>query len=72
VNVVVGVIGVVTLAVGGPDSLGEVELRIGGGTERFLAQAREAIAEGEDVLVVRVLPGRVVDVERWIAPPGTV
>ena len=65
----VGAIGIVTLGIGGGDSLGEVELRIAGGTERYLAQAREAIDEGENILVIGVLPGRVVDVERWIAPP---
>ena len=47
-------------------------MRIAGGTERYLAQAREAIDEGENILVIGVLPGRVVDVERWIAPPDGV
>ena len=46
----VGAIGIVTLGIGGGDSLGEVELRIAGGTERYLAQAREAIDEGASVL----------------------
>ncbi|MFW0786562.1 hypothetical protein AAFP35_18865 [Gordonia sp. CPCC 206044] len=65
----IGTTGVVTLAIGGGESMGEVELSLAGGSERFLAVATEPIAIDETVLVVGVRPGRVVDVERWVAMP---
>ncbi|MGW0036743.1 hypothetical protein [Gordonia sp. NPDC003376] len=66
----IGTIGVVTLAIPGGDRLGEVELPYAGGTERFLARGREPIEVDRSVLVVAVSPGRIVEVERWIAPPS--
>ena len=66
----VGRTGVVTLAIGGGDGLGEVELSFGGGTERFLARGVEPIEVDSAVLVVAERPGRVVDVERWTAFPA--
>lgn len=66
---IVGAQGVVTLAVGGGDALGEVEVATSGGTQRFLAVAPEPIEVDAPILVVGVQPGRVVSVERWIALP---
>ncbi|WLP92558.1 hypothetical protein [Gordonia sp. NB41Y] len=65
----IGTIGVVTVAIGGGDQLGEVELPFAGGTERFLARGREPIGVDQSVLVVAESPGRIVEVERWIVPP---
>ncbi|MDL9937542.1 hypothetical protein QSJ18_12365 [Gordonia sp. ABSL1-1] len=62
----IGSTGVVVLAIGGGESLGEVELSVGGGTERYLARSAEPVALDATVLVVGVLPGRIVDVERWV------
>ncbi|GAB17466.1 hypothetical protein GOEFS_033_00270 [Gordonia effusa NBRC 100432] len=64
----VGATGDVTIAIGGGTSLGEVELFVGGGSERFLAQCPYPLDVGESVLVIGVEPGRVVDVERWTVP----
>lgn len=61
----IGATGDVTVAISGPGALGEVELSISGGSERFLAQCPYPLLEGESVLVVGVQPGRIVDVERW-------
>lgn len=63
----IGAFGDVTVAIGGGSALGEVELWIAGGSERYLAQCPYPLAEGESVLVVGVAPGRIVDVERWTA-----
>ncbi|MEE3851576.1 hypothetical protein VZC37_14620 [Gordonia sp. LSe1-13] len=66
----IGTTGVVTIAVGGGDSLGEVELSLAGGTERFLAVAAVPVAVDATVLVVEVRPGRIVVVEPWVPMPS--
>ncbi len=65
----IGTTGVVTVAIGGRESLGEVELLLAGGSERYLAVAAEPISADETVLVIGVRPGRVVEVEQWVAMP---
>ncbi|MGC4961116.1 hypothetical protein ACPXCG_11555 [Gordonia sp. DT218] len=65
----IGTTGVVTLAIGGGESLGEVELRLAGGTEKFLAVASEPVGVDATVLVIGVRPGRIVDVEPWLPLP---
>ncbi|ACY19832.1 hypothetical protein Gbro_0502 [Gordonia bronchialis DSM 43247] len=65
----IGRTGVVTLGIGGGESLGEVELAMALGTERFLARCATPVATDETVLVVGVSPGRIVDVEPWVAMP---
>ncbi|MFW0789444.1 hypothetical protein [Gordonia sp. CPCC 205333] len=64
----IGATGDVTVAIDGGTALGEVELFVSGGSERFLAQCPYPLTVGEAVLVVGVQPGRVVDVERWAVP----
>lgn len=64
----IGALGDVTVAIGGGGALGEVELQVAGGSERYLARCPYPLAEGESVLVVGVAPGRIVDVERWTVP----
>lgn len=61
----IGAMGVVTLAIPGGDALGEVELRLAGGTERYLARSAVPIEFDGGVLVIAVHPGRIVDVEPW-------
>ena len=67
----VGRMGVVLMSPG-PDSIGEVEIRVGGTRETFLASATETIAPGATVLVVEDLGGRQVAVIPWAAPPDAV
>ncbi|GAC67628.1 hypothetical protein [Gordonia soli] len=66
----VGSTGVVTLAIAGGDGIGEVELALAGGTERYLARSADPIEVDATVLVIGVEPGRIVDVERWLPLPG--
>ncbi len=63
-----GLTGTVTVALPGGDGLGEVLLRMAGGTQTFLARSGEALAVDEAVLVVADLGFRVVDVVRWTDP----
>ncbi len=67
----VGRMGVVVLSPG-PDGLGEVEVRVGGTRETFLASAEEAIEVGAAVLVVEDRGGRQVAVIPWASPPDAV
>jgi hypothetical protein len=67
---VIGTTGVVTLAIPGGDTLGEVELAVSGGTERYLAVAAEPVELDRTVLVIGVRPGRVVEVEPWFPAPA--
>ncbi|MGZ8178924.1 hypothetical protein ACXVUM_13425 [Williamsia sp. SKLECPSW1] len=65
----VGRTGVVVMAPG-PGVLGEVELRLDGTREAFLATSDTAIPVGEPVLVVDDLGERRVVVVPWTEPPG--
>nr|WP_064571328.1 hypothetical protein [Gordonia sp. LAM0048] len=67
----VGRTGTVTMSIPGGEVLGEIELPLAGGTERFLARAVEPIGFDAPVLVIAERPGRIVDVEPWIPIPGT-
>jgi len=61
--------GVVVLAPG-PDVVGEVEIRVGGTRETYVAMATVAIGVGATVLVVEDLGSRQVAVIPWSATPG--
>jgi membrane protein implicated in regulation of membrane protease activity len=65
----VGRTGVVVIAPA-PGVLGEVELRIDGTRESFLATADTAIPVGDPVLVVDELGDRRVVVVPWTASPA--
>ena len=66
-----GRMGVVLLSPG-PDGLGEVEIRVGGTRETYLASAEVTIDAGKTVLVVEDRGDRQVAVIPWDAPPGAV
>ena len=59
---VVGSTGVVIVATRGAAGTGEVLLRIGGGSQTFLARSEEPIEKGTTILVIGNLGGRTVSV----------
>jgi hypothetical protein len=61
----VGYVGVLTVASRGSAGPGEVELRIRGGTERFLARSDEPLPIGRRVLVIEAHRHRTVTVVPW-------
>ncbi|UCZ88828.1 hypothetical protein [Gordonia sp. WA4-43] len=67
----VGRTGTVTMSIPGGELLGEIELPLAGGTERFLARAAAPIGLDAPVLVIAERSGRVVDVEPWVPVPDT-
>jgi hypothetical protein len=63
-----GLAGRITTPTRGQDGAGEVEVRIRGGTETFLARSAEPLARGTPVLVLNVLGPRTVIVAPWADP----
>ena len=55
----------------GADGPGEVEVRIRGGTETFIARSAEPLAKGQSVIVVETLGPRSVIVLPWADPIDT-
>ncbi len=64
----IGLAGKITTATRGHDGPGEVQLRIRGGTETFIAQSAEPLAKGQAVIVVQTLGPRTVIVLPWADP----
>ena len=64
----IGCIGVLTVATRGPQGPGEVQVRVRGGSESFLAWSPEPIARGSTVLVIESRGHRAVDVSPWSDP----
>ena len=64
----IGLAGRITTATRGQDGPGEVELRIRGGTETFIARSAEPLAKGQAVIVVQRLGPRTVIVMPWADP----
>ncbi len=64
----IGCIGVITLATRGDSGPGEVQVKIRGGTESFIAWSPEPLAKGTTVLVIEERGGRQVDVSEWNDP----
>ena len=60
-----GRVGVLVFGTRGADGPGEVLLRIGGGTETYLAWSTEPLAKGASVMVVETRGARTVDVVPW-------
>lgn len=64
----IGLAGRLVAATRGADGPGEVELRIRGGTEVFLARSAEPLPRGQAVIVVSTLGPRTVIVAPWADP----
>ncbi|HEV7206014.1 MAG TPA: hypothetical protein VGN18_15505 [Jatrophihabitans sp.] len=64
----IGLAGRITTATRGADGPGEVELRIRGGTETFIARSAEPLDKGQPVIVVQTLGPRTVIVLPWADP----
>jgi hypothetical protein len=64
----IGLAGRITTATRGDAGPGEVELRIRGGTETFIARSAEPLAKGQAVIVVQSLGPRTVIVLPWADP----
>jgi membrane-bound ClpP family serine protease len=64
----IGLAGRITTPTRGEDGAGEVELRIRGGTETFIARSATPLAKGQAVIVVQTLGPRTVIVMPWADP----
>ena len=64
----IGLAGRLVTATRGADGPGEVEVRIRGGTEVFLARSAEPLPRGQAVLVLQTLGPRTVVVAPWADP----
>jgi hypothetical protein len=67
-NSVVGCIGVLTIATRGQAGPGEVQVKIRGGSECFIAWSPEPLPKGTTVLVIESRGARSVDVSGWEDP----
>jgi hypothetical protein len=64
----VGLVGRIVTASRGESGPGEVEIRIRGGTEIFIARSTEPIPVGNSVIVLADLGHRTVEVLPWADP----
>jgi hypothetical protein len=64
----IGLAGRIVTATRGPDGAGEVELRIRGGTELFIARSADPLPRGQAVIVLSTLGPRTVVVAPWADP----
>ena len=64
----IGLAGRIVIATRGMDGAGEVELRIRGGTELFIARSAEPLPRGQAVIVLSTLGPRTVVVAPWADP----
>ena len=64
----IGLVGRIVTASRGETGPGEVELRIRGGTEIFIARSSETISVGASVIVLSNLGPRTVEVLPWDDP----
>jgi hypothetical protein len=64
----IGLAGRITTATRGGDGPGEVEVRIRGGTETFIARSADPLAKGQPVIIVETLGPRTVIVLPWADP----
>ena len=64
----IGLAGRITTATRGQDGAGEVELRIRGGTETFIARSMDPLPVGSPVIVLSTLGPRTVVVSPWADP----
>jgi membrane protein implicated in regulation of membrane protease activity len=64
----VGCIGTITVATRGSRGPGEVQVKVRGGTESFIAWSPEPLPRGSTVLVIESRGHRTVDVSAWSDP----
>ncbi|WP_375475946.1 hypothetical protein [uncultured Jatrophihabitans sp.] len=64
----IGLAGRITTATRGADGPGEVEVRIRGGTETFIARSAEPLAKNQAVIIAQTLGPRTVIVLPWADP----
>lgn len=64
----IGLAGRIVIATRGQDGAGEVELRIRGGTETFIARSADPLPVGQAVIVLATLGPRTVVVSPWADP----
>ena len=64
----IGLSGRLVVATRGENGPGEVEVRIRGGTETFIARSAEPLARGQAVIIVQTLGPRTVIVAPWADP----
>lgn len=64
----VGLAGRIVIATRGADGPGEVQLRIRGGTETFIARSADPLPVGAAVIVLDTLGPRTVVVSPWADP----
>ncbi len=64
----IGLAGRIVTATRGVDGPGEVELRIRGGTEVFIARSADRLARGQAVIVLATLGPRTLVVAPWADP----
>ena len=64
----IGCIGVITIPTRGTAGPGEVQVKIRGGSEAFIAWSPEPLAKGTTVLVIEERGSRTVDVSAWTDP----
>ena len=64
----IGLAGHIVTPTRGADGAGEVELRIRGGIETFLARSADPLPKGQAVIVVSTLGPRTVIVAPWMDP----
>jgi len=67
-SVVIGKVGVITVATRGSAGPGEVQVQVRGGTEAFIAWSPEPLPKGTSVLVIESRGHRAVDVSQWDDP----
>ena len=67
---VIGTVGVLTIATRGPVGCGEVQVRVRGGSESYLAWSAVPLPKGTTVLIIDYLGPRTVDVVAWDDPLG--
>lgn len=66
----IGCIGVISVATRGEAGPGEVQVKIRGGSEAFIAWSAEPLPKGTSVLVIEERGARTVDVSEWTDPLG--
>jgi hypothetical protein len=67
---VIGMVGMLVIATRGQAGPGEVQVRIRGGSEKFLAWSASPLPKGTTVLITDSRGQRTVDVVEWDDPLG--